>query len=283
MDTIAKLQHELAQVKAERDMLRLIVDTLPDQIYVKDAQSRHLFGNKVKLASHGTTSEADIIGKTDLDLHPEELGKQYFESEQAMIQSRQSIINREEEVLLPEGKRGWLLTTKVLFFADDGSVTGFVGVGRDITELKEAQLHTQEQQALIDLQAAQLRKVSTPVIPIFEQVLVLPLIGEIDEARSRDMMRSVLSGISQYRAQVVIIDLTGVPLVDTHVAQNLLQCLRAARLKGAKTILTGISDSVAETVVDLGIDLSEITLASTLADGLIMALQRVNVTLHRKK
>jgi rsbT co-antagonist protein RsbR len=280
MDELTQLKQELAQVRAERDMLRLIVDTLPDQIYVKDPQSHHIFGNKAKLALYNSDSQDAILGKTDLELHPEH-GAAYLASEQEMIESRQPIINREEELINTDGIHTWILTNKTPFFAEDGTVLGFVGIGRDITEMKEIQRRTQEQQTVIEAQAAQLRKLSTPVIPIFEQILVLPLVGEIDETRSRDMMRSVLAGVAQYRARVVIIDLTGVPLVDTHVAQNLLQCLRAARLKGAQTILTGISDSVAETIVDLGVDFAGVELASSLADGLVLAFGRVGVAVHK--
>jgi rsbT co-antagonist protein RsbR len=280
MDELNQLKQQLAQVRAERDMLRLVVDTLPDIIYVKDAQSHHIFGNKAKLALYGADSQDVILGKTDLELHPEN-GAAYLASEQEMLQSRQPIINREEEVDRGDGSRGWILTTKIPFFGEDGAVLGFVGIGRDISEMKDIQRRTQEQQVLIEAQAAQLRKLSTPVIPIFDQILVLPLVGEIDETRSRDMMRSVLAGVANYRARVVIIDLTGVPLVDTHVAQNLLQCLRAARLKGANTILTGISDSVAETIVDLGVDFGDVELASSLADGLILAFQRIGVAVRK--
>ena len=99
--------------------------------------------------------------------------------------------------------------------------------------------------------------------------------------RARDITRSLLAGISQQRAKVVILDITGVPLVDSGVANHLNKTIQAARLKGACTIVTGISDAVAETIVDLGIDWSEITTLSDLQTGLITALGSIGVRLNK--
>ena len=94
-------------------------------------------------------------------------------------------------------------------------------------------------------------------------------------------MRAVLQGISQHRAKVVIMDITGVPLVDTGVADHLNKTIQAARLKGAHTIVTGVSDAVAETVIDLGIDWSRVETLRDLQTGLVMALRMLGYEIHK--
>jgi rsbT co-antagonist protein RsbR len=114
-----------------------------------------------------------------------------------------------------------------------------------------------------------------------DRIIVMPLIGSIDSMRARDITRTLLAGISQNRAKVVILDVTGVPLVDSGVANHLNKTIQAARLKGAKTIVTGISDAVAETIVDLGINWGEIETLSDLQTGLVAALDSLGVKLSK--
>jgi DNA-binding LacI/PurR family transcriptional regulator/anti-anti-sigma regulatory factor len=129
------------------------------------------------------------------------------------------------------------------------------------------------QQEVIDAQQRAIRELSTPIIPVLEGVIVMPLIGAIDTTRARDVTRSLLAGIREHQARVVILDITGVPVVDSGVAAYLNKTVQAARLKGARTIVTGISDVVAETIVDLGIDWSGIETLRDLQTGLRAALQ----------
>jgi anti-anti-sigma regulatory factor/putative methionine-R-sulfoxide reductase with GAF domain len=128
------------------------------------------------------------------------------------------------------------------------------------------------QQEVIDAQQRAIQELSTPIIPVLEGVLVMPLIGSIDTMRARDVTRRLLTGIREHRANVVILDITGVPVVDSGVAAYLTKTIQAARLKGARTIVTGVSDAVAETIVDLGIDWSGIETLSDLRVGLRAAL-----------
>lgn len=273
-----RLRKQIAMIEEERDLLRLIVDTLPDIIYVKDTESRHLFGNKAKLKLYGADSQDAILGKTDLDLHPEH-GAAYLASEQEMLQSRRSIINREERIERSNGEIGWILTSKILIFNEDGSIKGFVGIGRDITDLKKSEAIRHEQQTIIQEQQVTLKKLANPVIPLLPRLIILPLLGEITPARSQELLRALLAGISKYRARVVILDMTGVPSIDDVAAGNLIKCLQAARLKGAKTILTGLSDDVTETLVNIGIDWSLPEIAADLQGGLFIACQQLGIRL----
>ena len=111
--------------------------------------------------------------------------------------------------------------------------------------------------------------------------LVMPLIGSIDTLRARDIPRVLLAGIREHRAKVVILDITGVPIVDSGVANHLNKTIQAARLKGARTIVTGLSDAVAETIVDLGIDWSGIKTLADLQTGLRAALNSLGLKLTK--
>jgi len=139
------------------------------------------------------------------------------------------------------------------------------------------------QQEVIEAQKMAIRELSTPIIPVMDApggaggIIVMPLIGSIDTLRAKDIMRTLLAGIREHRAKVVILDVTGVAIVDSGVANHLNKTIQAARLKGARTIVTGISDSVAETIVDLGIDWSGIETLSDLQTGLRAALSVIGL------
>jgi rsbT co-antagonist protein RsbR len=116
-------------------------------------------------------------------------------------------------------------------------------------------------------------ELSTPVIQVWEGILALPLIGTIDSHRTLQIMESLLDRIVKTQSRVVIMDITGVPVVDTQVANHLIKTMQAARLLGAKSILVGISPSIAQTLVHLGVDLATITTGATLKNGLEIALR----------
>jgi anti-anti-sigma regulatory factor len=130
------------------------------------------------------------------------------------------------------------------------------------------------QQEVIEAQQRAIQELSTPIIPVLEGVIVMPLIGSIDTTRARDVTRSLLAGIREHAAKVVILDITGVPILDSGVAAYLNKTVQAARLKGARTIVTGISEAVAETIVDLGIDWSGIETLRDLRTGLQTVLSK---------
>ena len=149
-------------------------------------------------------------------------------------------------------------------------------------ELQESLQESERlQKEIIEAQKQAIRELSTPIIPIMDRIIVMPLVGSIDTLRARDITRSMLAGIGDHRAKVIILDITGVPVVDSGVANHLNKAIHAARLKGAQTIVTGISDAVAETIVDLGIDWAGIETLSNLQTGLIAALDRLGIRLNK--
>jgi len=123
----------------ERSLLRTLIDNLPDLIYVKDSQSRFVIANQAQARLLGGTTPDDLLGKTDFDFFPHELAQKYYSDEQGILQSGQPQISLEEPTVDPAGNKKWLATTKVPLRDSNGQITGFVGVGRDITGRKQAE------------------------------------------------------------------------------------------------------------------------------------------------
>lgn len=140
---------------------------------------------------------------------------------------------------------------------------------QDLLASNQAQLQLQER--IISSQRAVIQELSTPIIPISERILVLPLIGAIDSIRAQQIIKTMLKAINERRAAALIIDITGVQIIDQSVAQYLLQAARAAQLLGTRVILVGISPEIAQTLVQMGIDLSSLPTYSTLQFGLAYA------------
>jgi len=133
-------------------------------------------------------------------------------------------------------------------------------------------LKTKEQ--LIAQQAEEMLELSTPVVKLWQGIVAIPLIGTLDSNRTQIVMESLLSTIVATNSKVAIIDITGVPAVDTLVAQHLLKTITAAKLMGAECILSGIRPQIAQTIVHLGINMSEVITKASLADALAVALQK---------
>lgn len=136
----------------------------------------------------------------------------------------------------------------------------------------EAFIATRER--LIARQQQELMELSTPVVKLWQDILALPIIGTLDSARTQVVMESLLQTLVQTNSRFAIIDITGVPTVDTLVAQHLLKTVTAARLMGAECIISGVRPQIAQTIVHLGIDLSQVTTKARLADAFAMALQK---------
>jgi anti-anti-sigma regulatory factor len=126
-------------------------------------------------------------------------------------------------------------------------------------------------------------ELSSPVIQVWENVLVMPLVGAIDSARATRITEDLLTGITKYQAEIVIIDITGVPVVDTSVANHLIQTIRAAALLGAKCVVVGISSEVAQSLISLGVDLSGMVTRSNLQAGVRYAMELMGLEVVPKK
>jgi rsbT co-antagonist protein RsbR len=147
--------------------------------------------------------------------------------------------------------------------------------------LYTAEVYQKMREEVITRQQQEMLELSTPVVKLWDGILALPLIGTLDSARTQIVMEALLQRIVETGSSVAIIDITGVPTVDTLVAQHLLKTVTAARLMGADCIISGIRPQIAQTIVHLGVALGDVTTKSNLADAFVIALQRTGATIAR--
>jgi len=145
----------------------------------------------------------------------------------------------------------------------------------DSMGLFTTEVYQKSREEIIKRQQEELLELSTPVVKLWDGILALPIIGTLDSARTQTVMESLLQAIVQTNSKVAIIDITGVPTVDTVVAQHLLKTVTAARLMGADCIISGVRPQIAQTIVHLGINLLDVTTKATLAAAFKIALERV--------
>jgi anti-anti-sigma factor len=122
--------------------------------------------------------------------------------------------------------------------------------------------------------SATVRGLSSPIIPVLDGILVMPLVGVIDSNRASILMETLLRGVEQYRASMVILDVTGVPIIDTQIARTLLDAARAVKLLGTQTMLVGLRPELAQTIIGLGLDLSGLSTEADLQSGVSYALRQ---------
>ena len=162
---------------------------------------------------------------------------------------------------------------------DDADVMAMESLAIAINEA----IHSKQAELKIARQTQELLEISTPILQIWSGVVVAPLIGTLDSQRTQHFMERLLSAIVEHNAPIALVDITGVPTVDTQTAQHLIETVSAAKLLGARVILTGISPEIAQTLVHLGIDLSEVDTQSSLASGLCMALEEMDLHMVAKE
>lgn len=177
----------------------------------------------------------------------------------------------EYRIMLPTGEERVVEAQGETQYDDHDEPLRMIGTLRDMTAQKKAEL-------LIRAQAKTLLEVSSPLLPVSDDVVVLPLIGEIDAARAQRVMDTLLEGIERRKASIAIIDVTGVPAVDTFTAEALIRAARAARLLGVDVVLTGVRPDVAQALVSLNVDLQGIITLNSLQRGIAHALQRTRGT-----
>nr|WP_202543361.1 STAS domain-containing protein [Streptomyces sp. SID8382] len=146
----------------------------------------------------------------------------------------------------------------------------------DVAGALSFETYVEGREEIIRRQSQQLMEQSTPVVRLWRQVLAVPLIGTLDTARTQVVMENLLQAIQDHEALVAIVDITGVPTVDTAVAQHLMQTVNAVRLMGADCVISGVRPSIAQTIAQLGIDLSTILTRGTLADALAAAIKLID-------
>lgn len=264
-------QDVTAQVEAEQEvtLLRSLIENASDGIGSSDLAGQLTYTNA---AYNALTGYATLVGMTISDIYTSAAEGLEAAAAQVAADGRWSgelTARRADGSSFPAAVSAFLLRDR------SGQPGGMGAIVRDLTEQRRAEEERLAlQQQVIAAQQAALRELSTPLIPIAAGVVAMPLIGSIDSGRAQLVLETLLSGVAETRASTMIIDITGVPVVDTQVANALLRAAQAIKLLGARVILTGIRPEVAQTLVGLGVDLSGIVTLGTLQTGIAEALGR---------
>jgi rsbT co-antagonist protein RsbR len=267
----------LSQGRKKEALAQRILERIPMLVYLYSLQEGNLYANQ-RLGDMLGYSEEEVqaMGAAFLPttIHPDD-----FATVLAMQDRLRKATDDEHVSFTYRIKRGdgtWCVledTMRVFQRNEKGEVTVYSGATQDVTRRVETEKEREELLIVYEQQQSALRELSTPLIPLSDEVLVLPLIGTIETLRAQQILETLLEGVSSRRVRTVIIDITGVLVVDTQVANVLLRAAQATRLLGAETILTGIRPEVAQTLVQLGADLSALVTRSTLQSGITYALR----------
>ncbi|WP_437595397.1 PAS domain-containing protein [Sorangium sp. So ce590] len=263
----ARLLHERHQ------MLLQLMDNSPNVMFIKDAEGRYVFLNRHYTRALGRHA-IEFLGKDEHELGatPPGVADRIVAKEREVLASGRAM--RYEEVLDYGSQNNYFFTVKFPIRNERGETVGVGGVVREDTDLRRAEAERAAlQEQIIAAQQEALRELSTPLIPLADGVLAMPLVGTMDDARAAQIMETLLAGISSQRAHTAILDITGVRAVDALVADALTRTARAAQMLGARVVLTGICPEVARALTELGADLTGIITLGTLQSGIAHALR----------
>jgi anti-anti-sigma factor len=265
------LQRQTTALRQNQELLQGVIDHSPAPIYVHDRQGRYLLVNHCVASSLGC-DRYEVIGRTNRDFFPEETVNHWNETSQQIFTTGQ-VIELEESIPLEDGLHT-ILTIRFPIYNDQGEIYAIGGMSTDMTERKlaEQERDTLHQQ-VIEIQQEAIRELSTPLLPLAKGVIAMPLVGSFDTARAQQVVEVLLEGVANHCARTVILDITGVSIIDTAVADALMQATQAVRLLGAHVVLTGVQPRIAQTIVEQGIDMRRIMTCSTLQAGIAYALR----------
>ncbi len=274
---VAELEHLEAALRQKSIEQEALLNAIPANVFFKSRDHHYLMVNETFAASFGLPVHS-IVGKTDAEVHKPGIAEAYQANDEAIMTAGQASLSVEFPYKRHDGSDGWMAEHNTLVRDSDGKVIGLVGVGIDITERKQAEdvLRQREAQlqALVsqqELLIATVKELSTPVMPILDRILGMPLVGHVDTARGEQIIEAMLNAVQQHSAEFIIVDITGVPVIDTAVANHVLRGAQAVGLLGARCVLVGISPEIAQTLVQLGIDLSDLVTRSDMQAGIAYA------------
>ncbi|GAB4215519.1 MAG: hypothetical protein OHK0022_55500 [Roseiflexaceae bacterium] len=261
---ITDLRQSDSALRTSEARMRTLLSTAPLVLYMLDNEGRFTLSDGSGLASIGLKPN-QVVGLSVFDL--------YHDNPESLANLR-AVLAGEERNWRDHVAGRVFEVHAVPFYDEQQHQIGAIGVSQDVTERARAeQERSQLQEQVIAAQAAALAELSTPLIPISERIVVMPLIGAVDSQRAQQVLGTLLNGVAERRAQVAILDITGVPVVDTQVANALLQAAQAATLLGTRVVLTGIRPEIAQTLVGLGVDLRVVVTRGTLQAGIQYAME----------
>jgi PAS domain S-box-containing protein len=256
----------------ERDYLLLVENVKDYAIVLIDPQ-------KIK----GYTAD-EIIGKHFSIFYTKEDIAQGKTEKELSIALKDGRYEDESWRVRKDGSRFWANVVITPLRDDRGVLRGFGKLTRDLTERRKSEELKAQNAATeaISRRAQEILEIATPVVQVWEGVIFAPLIGSLDSQRTQQLMEKLLESVVDTRSSVALIDITGVPSIDTQTARHLVEAVSAVRLLGADVILTGIRPAIAQTLVHLGVDLSGVTTRSSLSAGLRVALEIVGLRISEK-
>lgn len=261
-DITRRHEVELALRQSE-ERNRVLLSALPDPLVIYDGEGRVTYLNRAFERTFGWTQE-ELHGRR-IDFVPESAREETRQQLQ-QVSSGASVVRFESRRLT---KSGATLDVQISAssLASQDSRAGTVVILRDISD------RVQMEAELMAAQSSLISELSTPLMPISEEVMVMPLVGSIDSARAQQITERLLEGVAQSRTRTAILDITGVPVVDTQVANAILRAAQAVKLLGAQVIITGIGPEVAQTLVGIGLSLEGMVTRSTLQSGIAYAMR----------
>ena len=264
-----------ATVLGSEESFRLLVEGLKDYAIIMLDPTGHVASWNVGAARFKGYRAEEIIGKHFSCFYPTEAVQQGLPEQELKAAAKEGGFENEGWRVRKDGKRFWANVIISALRDKDGSLRGFSKVTRDLTERKQAEEQIQQQ-------SKEIMELSTPVMQVWQGVVVAPLIGSLDSSRTQQFMERLLNRIVETNSPVALVDIMGVPTVDTQTAQHLIETISAVRLLGAQVVLTGVRPAIAQTLVHLGIDLTGIMTRSSLSAGLQVALDILNLKVVRK-
>ncbi|MCY3023179.1 MAG: PAS domain S-box protein [Planctomycetota bacterium] len=258
------------------DLLQVLVENVRDYaIVLLDPDGKVLSWSPAAQRLKGWATD-EIIGQSFARFYPEEdiqRGKPQNELKAAGQDGR---FEDEGWRVRKDGTRFWANVVITALRDNNGKLRAFGKVTRDLSERKEAE-------DKIKKQAQEILEMATiPVVQVWEGIVLVPLIGTLDSARTQQLMERLLQHVTDSGSPVAVIDITGVPAIDTQTAQHLIETVSAVRLLGAEVVLTGVRPVIAQTLVHLGVDLSSVATRSSLAAGLRTAMEMLSLAIVPK-
>ena len=266
---VQALEDKVRALEAENRFFRDLADALPLSLYHKDREGRCVWANAALLASVGTGLD-EALGKTVFDYYPRALAEKYHADDRHVVETGEPFRDVEEHKA-PTAETSRFVEVRKLPVRDaDGVISGSMGIYWDVTGVRRAESLEEEQKE----QAATLRELGAPLLPLAERVLAMPLIGRMDGARAAQALDSLLHGVSDRSAAVVLLDVTGVTTIDDAVVRLLVDAAGAVRLLGAQVVLTGVKPAMAQAMITMDVRLEGIVTLSTMQAGVAWALSR---------
>jgi PAS domain S-box-containing protein len=273
-DTLAILVVETARRETD-ERHRAMIDAVKDFAFVMlDAAGRVVSWSAGAENLKGYRPQ-EILGKHFSCFYPVEAIEAGWPQRELQQAAEEGRFEDEGWRMRKDGSRFWANVVMAPFRDSDGTVCGFVKVTRDLTERRK----TEEQ---IQRQSREILELSTPVVQLWEGIVATPLIGSLDSQRTQQFMERLLERIVQTNSPVALVDITGVPTIDTQTAQHLIETITAVKLLGAQVVLTGVRPAIAQTLVHLGIDLSGVITRSSLAGGVRVAMDALKLQVVSK-